>query len=170
MSQVQGEIQAILRQAYQIEIDGHTFYSMAATQADKPAVQELFVKLADDEVRHKAFLSSIMAGYEARGVAAFAVDRGDPDLVSFSGQVFSDRFREQAQGASFELGVLSIGMQLETKAITYFTQAAKAAEHAEVRDFYRFLADWEREHFEALQGLHNSVREEFWTRGGFSPF
>ncbi len=170
MSQVEGEILEILRKAYQIEVDGHTFYSMAAAQAEKPAVQELFSKLAQDEVKHKAYLSAIMAGYEARGMAAFEVGRVDPDLKAFSGTIFNDRFKEQAQGATFEMGVLSIGMQLETNAINYFSNAAATAEHTEVREFYRFLAEWERQHFAALQDLFNGVREDFWTRGSFSPF
>ena len=33
-----------------------------------------------------------------------------------------------------------------------------------------FLADWERQHLEALQRLYNGVRQDFWTDGGFAPF
>jgi rubrerythrin len=36
------QIVDILRKAYQIEVDGYTFYSMTADRAIKPAVQELF--------------------------------------------------------------------------------------------------------------------------------
>src|SRR5512139_2767134 len=39
------QILEILRKAYQIEVDGYTFYSMTAMQATKPAVKELFEKL-----------------------------------------------------------------------------------------------------------------------------
>jgi rubrerythrin len=163
-------IHDILRKAYQIEVDGYTFYSMTAERAEKPVVQELFEKLAKDEVEHKAYLRDVMKHYDERGVAAFHVDRKPPDLKAFTDTIFTDRFREQAKGAAFELSVLSIGMQLETNAIAYFSRAAQNATDGEVRDFYQFLADWEKKHLDALQALHVGVRAEFWQDGGFAPF
>ena len=164
------DIREVLRKAYQIEVDGYTFYSMAADRATKPAVGELFAKLARDEIEHKGYLTSVMGSLDSRGLAAFALDRREPDLKAFTSTIFSDRFREQARGADFSLGVLSIGMTLESNAIAYFSGAAGEAGEAEVRDFYRFLADWEREHLEALRGLYDGVRQEFWAESGFAPF
>jgi rubrerythrin len=164
------EIREVLRRAYQIEVDGYTFYSMTADKADKPAVQELFGKLADDEVEHKLYLKDVMGRFEADGVEAFNVAKRDPVLKSFTATIFSDDFRKQAEGADFEVGVLSIGMTLESRAIKYFSGAAEKAEEAEVRDFYTFLADWEKQHLDALQQLYNGVRQDFWADSGFSPF
>lgn len=163
-------IREVLRKAYQIEVDGYTFYSMTAERAQKPAVQELFDKLAQDEVQHKAFLKSVMGRYEEKGAAAFALERRAPDLRAFTDTIFTQKFREQAQGADFEIGVLSIGMTLESSAIAYFSGAAKQAEAGEVRDFYQFLADWEKQHLDALQNLYNGIRSDFWHESGFAPF
>jgi rubrerythrin len=170
MAQAKEQIREILRKAYQIEVDGHTFYSMAAERADKPAVQELFDKLARDEVQHKAYLKSVMGSFEDKGVEAFNIHHRDPDLKAFTATIFTDRFREQAHGADFELGVLSIGMTLENNAIRYFSGAAGEATEDEVRSFYQFLADWEQQHLDALQSLYTGVRQEFWQASGFSPF
>jgi rubrerythrin len=167
---MQEEIREVLKKAYQIEVDGYTFYSMAAEQAEKPAVQELFDKLAHDEVQHKAYLKSVMGSFEDKGVAAFAIARRDPELKAFTDTIYTEAFKEQAQDADFEMGVLSIGMTLETRAIQYFSGAAKSATDSEVRDFYQFLADWEKSHLEALQKLYGGVREDYWADGGFSPF
>jgi len=164
------DIREVLKKAYQIEVDGYTFYSMAADRAEKPAVQELFDKLARDEVQHKAYLQSVMGSYEDKGIEAFNLHRRDPDLKAFTNTIYTDGFKEQARGADFEMGVLSIGMTLETRAIQYFTGAAKSASEDEVRDFYQFLADWEKGHLEALQKLYGGVREDHWADGGFSPF
>ena len=164
------DIREVLKKAYQIEVDGYTFYSMAADRAEKPAVQELFDKLANDEVQHKAYIKSVMGSYEDKGVEAFAIHRRDPDLRAFTDTIYTEAFKAQARDADFEMGVLSIGMTLETRAIQYFTGAAKSASEDEVRDFYQFLADWEKGHLEALQKLHTGVREDFWADGGFSPF
>jgi rubrerythrin len=164
------QIIEILRKAYQIEVDGYTFYSMTADRADKPAVQELFGKLAQDEVQHQAFLRSVLKGYDDHGPSAFSMSMKIPDLSAFSDKVFTDRFREQAEGAAFEMAALSVGMTLEKNAVAYFSTAAKGATEAEVTQFYQFLADWEQQHLIALQGLHESIRSDFWDRSGFSPF
>jgi rubrerythrin len=160
----------ILRKAYQIEVDGYTFYSMTAEKADKPAVQDLFGKLAQDEVQHQAFLRSVLKNYHDKGAEAFALGIVLPDFRVFSEKVFTDRFREQAEGAAFEMAALSVGMTLEKNAVAYFSGAAKNAEEAEVRTFYQFLADWEHQHLNALAGLADSIRGDFWDRSGFSPY
>ena len=160
----------ILRKAYQIEVDGYTFYSMTAERATKPAVQELFAKLAADEVQHQAFLRSIVGNYDAKGAEAFRLNLHAPSLRAFSDAVFTAKFREQAAGAEFEMGALSVGMTLEVNAIRYFTGAAAKAKEDEVREFYQFLANWEKQHHDALQHLYGSVREDFFTAGNFAPF
>ncbi len=163
------KILEILRKAYQIEVDGYTFYSMTADRADKPVVQDLFGKLAQDEVQHQAFLRSVLKNYDDKGVEAFSVGIVVPDLRAFSDKVFTERFREQAEGAAFEMAALSVGMTLEKNAVAHFSAAARSADEVEVRTFYGFLADWERQHLDALQGLHESIRADFWDRSGFSP-
>ncbi len=170
MTQANEQIREILRKAYQIEVDGYTFYSMAADRASKPAVQELFDKLARDEIQHKAYLQGVMGSFADKGVEAFAVRRREPDLKAFSSTIFTEDFKRQVHGAEIELGALSIGMTLETNAIRYFTGAAESASEDEVRDFYRFLADWEQQHLAALQALYHGVRQDFWDAGGFSPY
>lgn len=164
------QMMEILRKAFQIEVDGYTFYSMTAERAEKPAVRELFEKLAQDEVQHQAFLKSVAGNYHEKGLAAFTFDPRSPDMRNLSSQIFTGKFREQASGSQFELGVLSIGMTLEQNAVTYFSSAANAATDKEIKDFYQFLADWEKQHLDALQNLHMAVRQDFWAESGFSPF
>jgi rubrerythrin len=160
----------ILSKAYQIEADGYTFYAMTAERSDKPAVKELFEKLASDEVQHQAFLKNVSKDYGKHGAGAFAITRRPVDMGVIAQQVFTGRFREQAAGAQFELAVLSIGMTLETNAMNYFGDAAKQATEAEIRGFYGFLFDWEKQHYDALQNLSNAVRADAMADRLFSPF
>ena len=97
------DIREVLKKAYQIEVDGYTFYSMAADRADKPAVQELFDKLAQDEVQHKAYIKSVIGSYEEKGAAAFSIARRDPQLKAFTDTIYTDAFKEQARDADFEI-------------------------------------------------------------------
>ena len=167
---VREQVLDVLRKAYQIEVDGYTFYSMTADRADKPAVQELFGRLAQDEVQHQAFLRQVANRFDADGVKAFDVVGKIPELKAFGERIFSDRFREQAEGAAFEMAAVSVGMTLEKNALAYFAGAAKQATEVEVRTFYQYLADWEQQHLDALQGLHESIRADFWDKTGFTPF
>jgi rubrerythrin len=160
----------VIHRAYQIEIDGYTFYSMTAERADKPAVQELFGKLASDEVQHQAFLRSVAKNYDAKGTGAFSFDTKVPTAGDLTSQVFTGTFREQASGAQFELAVLSIGMTLETNAMRYFTEAARQAAEKEVTQFYQFLGDWEKQHFDALRNLYDAVRADHMAESRFSVF
>jgi rubrerythrin len=164
------QILEILRKAYQIEVDGYTFYSMTASQATKPAVKELFEKLAHDEVQHQNFLKGVGKRYDADGTAAFVVAKPAVSMSGLTDHVFTARFKTQAKGAAFEMGVLSVGLTLETNAMAHFNRAADTTDSAEVRDFYRYLADWEKQHFDALNALYTAIRSDFWEMGGFAPF
>ena len=75
MNQELDSIAAVLRKAYQVEVDGFTFYSMAAERAAKPATQKLFARLAQGEVGNDELVESEL------GVAAEFVD----ELVDRSG-------------------------------------------------------------------------------------
>ncbi len=166
----QDAILEIINRAYQIEVDGYTFYSMTAERASQDAVQELFGKLAADELQHQAFLKNVATHFDEKGVGAFVFARRTPDVGALTSQVFTGRFRAQAAGAQFETAVLSIGMTLESNAIKYFSSAATQATDKGVEDFYQFLASWEKQHFDALQNLYNLVREDHMAQSGFSPF
>ena len=152
----------VLRKAFQVEVDGFTFYSMAAERTTKPAVQKLFERLARDETEHKAYIMAVMKRYEEHGASSFQFDPRDPDLAEFSSQIFADSFKEQAQGEVSELGALSIGVQLESNAVTFFETASREATEPQIAGFYRFLADWEGMHLRTLQQLYDSIRLDPW--------
>lgn len=153
-------IMGILKKAFQVEVDGFTFYSMAEERAAKPAVRKLYKRLALDETEHKAYLRSVMKRYEELGAASFRLDPRDPDLGEFSSQMFTEEFKDQTEGEVTEVGALSIGIQLESNAIEFFSTAAQKAEDDRISGFYRFLADWEGFHLRTLRHLFDSIRVE----------
>ena len=151
----------ILRKAYQIEVDGYTFYSMAADRAAPQGVRDLFAQLAGDERQHQAYLREIGEHFAVKGTAAFQVAPQSPSMSRFLEQVFTQDLKRQAAATTVETGALSVGITLEANAIAYFTTAAQSAPADPVRDFYLFLADWERQHLQALQNALNAVRADF---------
>ena len=153
-------ISDVLKKAFQVEVDGFTFYSMALEAATKPAVRKLFERLARDETEHKAYIMAVMKRYEEHGASSFQFDPRDPDLAEFSSEIFTDSFKEQTQGEVSELGALSIGVQLESNAVAFFDTAAREASNPQISGFYRFLADWEGLHLRTLQQLYDSIRKD----------
>jgi len=151
----------VLRKAFQVEVDGFTLYSMTAERAIKPAAKKLFERLARDETEHQAYIRAVMRRYEEQGASSFRFDPRDPDLAEFSSQIFTDEFKEQAQGEIFATGVLSIGIQLESNAVAFFSAAAREASDPQISGFYRFLADWEGFHLRTLEQLYESIRVDF---------
>jgi rubrerythrin len=107
-----------------------------------------------------------MRRYEEHGAKSFRFDRRDPDLGEFSSQLFTESFKEQAQGEIFESGALSIGIQLERNAVAFFAAASDAASDPQIRGFYRFLADWEGSHLRILEELYDSIRADVWPEKG----
>ena len=162
MSREFDSIADVLKKAFQVEVDGFTFYSMTAERVTKPAVRKLFERLARDETEHQAYIKAVMRRYEDHGASSFSFDRRDPDLGEFSSEIFTESFKEQAQGEIFETGAVSIGIQLESNAVAFFGSAAKDASDLQVRGFYRFLADWEGSHLRMLEKLYDSIRVDPW--------
>jgi rubrerythrin len=160
------DILDIIRRAYQIEVDGYTFYSMAAEHTDKPAVQALFAQLAKDERQHQEYLREVAGNYRDKGGAVFEIPVQAPDLSAFADPVFTEELRRQVGGAAFEAGVLSIGMTVESNAIGHYSDAAKEASDDRARAFYQFLAVWERQHLVALQNAYKAIRSDFWHKSG----
>ena len=153
-------ISDVLRKAFQVEVDGFTFYSMAMEAAIKPAVRKLFQRLARDETEHKAYIMAVMKRYEEHGARSFQFDPRDPDLAEFSSEIFTESFKEQALGEVSELGALSIGVQLESNAVEFFDTVARNATEPQITGFYQFLADWEGMHLRTLQQLYDSIRKD----------
>ncbi len=156
----------IVRKAYQLEVDGYTFYTMTAERAQKPAVRTLFEKLAADEQQHQQYLREVAAQLREQRAARVEVPGPVPDLSSFSDAVFTEEVRRQAEGAEFEAGVLSVGLTLESNAIAHYGTAARNAADERLRGFYQFLAAWERQHLIALQNAYKAVRGDFWQKSG----
>lgn len=160
------DILDIIRRAYQLEVDGYTFYSMTAERAPKPALQKLFTQLAQDERQHQEYLREVAGSYRQKGKATFDLPGTTPDLSAFTNAVFTEQLRKEAEDAEFEAGVLSVAMTIESNAITHYNGAARSAGDDQIRTFYQFLGVWERQHLIALQNAYKAVRTDFWTKSG----
>ena len=61
------------------------------------------------------------------------------------------------------------GCELELSAITFYTKAADECPDEESSKVFRFLADWEKGHLDALSELEERMKDQYFADQGFSP-
>ena len=164
------QISAGLLKAIQAEQDGYHFYLMAARNTEDRQGREVFEKLAQEELDHNRYLRHQYEHIQATGAA-------DPDFklehkVDLSGEspIFSSVLRARIKQAHFEMSSLSIAIQLELSAMSFYKEQAGASADPTVKRFFQELASWEGTHYHALLRQQESLKGDYWNDGGFSPF
>jgi rubrerythrin len=159
-----------LQQAIRTETDGYHFYTMAANSVQDPKGREVFNRLAQDELSHLRFLNHQYQSFLEHGKPDEQAKLGPRDEWAGDNPIFSEKIHKRLDEAHFEMSALSIGIQLELTSQQFYRAEAQAAEIPVVRAFYNELAEWESDHYHALLKQQESLKEEYWTKGGFAPF
>jgi rubrerythrin len=159
-----------LQQAVRTETDGYHFYTMAANAVQDPKGKEVFNRLAQDELSHLRFLNVQYKSFLDRGKADDKAKLGPQSQWGGENPIFSEKIHKRLDQAHFEMSALSIGIQLELGSEQFYRSEAQAAKDPAVKKFYTELADWESGHYHALLKQQESLKEEYWSKGGFAPF
>jgi rubrerythrin len=159
-----------LKQAILGELDGHNFYLMAAEKTTDPKGQEVFGRLAAEEMDHYNFLRAHYQSIVETGAPAPAAKLGAPLELSGKSPIFSPALRGRVREAHYEMTALSVGIQLEQNAMNFYRAQAEAAGDKAIKHFYRELADWETGHYRALLRQQEELKDDYWSGGNFSPF
>ena len=159
-----------LKKAILAEVEGQHFYRMAAASTQDEKGKEVFNALADDEVLHENYLRAHYDALIASGTAAPNVRLGTPPPLTESSPIFSAAIKSRIQGAHYEMTALSIGIQLEMGAMKFYEQAAKETSDPELSRFFRELSEWEGTHYRALLRQQDTLKEDYWSASGFTPF
>ena len=125
--------------------------------------------MADEEDDHVKFLSQQFKSYQANG-------KFDPTIVvenegvTFADEVLSKNIKDKISAASFEAAAIASAIDMENRAIAAYSERAKNAENEDERNFYQWLADWERGHHKILYQLDEELKEKIWFDNKFWPF
>ena len=163
----QAVIKAI-KDAVMVEVKGQQLYHHAAEKADDVAAKKMFEMLAQDEDDHVRIL---MNQYKSL-VEAGKLDLDDvhPAEVDHGSQtVITDDFKKAVQRGKFEMAVISIGCDLERKAISYYKEHAEKTDNPELKQLFTWLVEWEDGHLEQLLELEKIYQDAYWADQGFSP-
>jgi rubrerythrin len=159
-----------LQHAIRTETDGYHFYTMAANAVQDPKGKEVFDRLAQDELSHLRFLNHQYRSFLDKGKPDEQAQLGPRTEWAGDNPIFSEKIHKRLDEAHFEMSALSIGIQLELSSQQFYRAEAEAAEDPAVKKFYTELAEWESGHYHALLKQQESLKEEYWTKGGFAPF
>ncbi|MBE0569192.1 MAG: ferritin family protein [Deltaproteobacteria bacterium] len=161
-----------LKQALLNEIDGVEFYRMAAGNARREGIRQLFRFLMEEEERHREAILR-----QLRGVAQgkpFRIERrpaSRKELGKYKSPLYTADLVKAGREAEGEVAALSIGMTLEKRAIAQFTALRKkAAGDPRVEKVFADLAEWERDHLDVLARQYGQLREMYWEEARFWPF
>lgn len=159
----------ILKQAILLEKRGKAFYHNAATHAKDPDVKKIFEIMAAEEDEHVRFLAQQFKSYQDSG-------HFDPSVMeshageTVADQVMSEQLTDRISAASFEAAAIASAIDMENRAIAAYTERAEHAEDQEEKNFYQWLADWEKGHHKLLYKLDEELKEKIWFDNNFWPF
>ncbi len=157
-----------VKDALMVEIKGQQLYNHAAKETQDAAARAMFEMLARDEDDHVNILSVQYKSLLKDG----KIDLGliDPAEVDHGSQsVVTDNFKKSIKRGNFEMAIISIGCDLENKAIAYYREQAAKTEDADLKQLFTWLAEWEDGHLEQLLELEKIYQDAYWADQGFSP-
>jgi len=170
MNETETSIIEALQQAIQTEMDGYHFFKMAAQSTGDERGREVFELLAEEELDHRRYLEQQVAHYKESGTFDSTIELKRRVDLSPDNPIFSDKLRQNAAKAHYEMSALSIGMELELRAQRFYESLAESSDDPAVSQFFKRLADWEGTHYEALAREQESLRHDYWDSAGFAPF
>lgn len=159
-----------LMKAIKAEREGHSFYMMAANSSSDAKGKKIFETLAAEELDHMRFLNGQYEAISRTGKPDPNLKLGPKLDLSGAFPIFSDGIKSRIRSAHIEMSALAIGVQLELDAMTFYKSESQAASDPEIRKFYNTLAEWESGHYHALLRQEESLKQDYWSEAGFSPF
>ncbi|MDP2423155.1 MAG: ferritin family protein [Bacteroidales bacterium] len=159
----------ILKTAILLEKRGKAFYETVASKTDDPDVKNIFTIMAKEEQLHIEFLSKHYLQYEKTGSFDNTVSLVKAD-ESIADMILDKNITKGISAAGFEAAAISAAIDMENRAIEVYSKRAQASTNFTEKQFYQFLADWEKEHHKILHALNEDLKERIWNDNQFWPF
>jgi rubrerythrin len=155
----------ILQQGMLNEVEGATFYRLAAEKAEDEEIKENFLALAEEEDSHYSYLKKMFE--------AMAEDK-KVDFESFVNQADSPKiFRwgmKEADNPELLVTVYGLAIQNEKKSIDFYRDMQKEVESEDVLKLLKQLEEWEYAHLKHFLPLYDYYKDEWWSDQSFAPF
>lgn len=165
------ELLETLKKAILVERDGHEFYKFAAKSTADEQGKAVLESLAKDEIDHfkmlKSQYDSLAKGQKLKFTKA---ERRTGLDLSKASPIFSEDFKKRIKEYNFEMSALSVGVLLEKNSVEFYTTSADKIDDLDFKALFIYLADWEKQHLEALIKQQRFLQEDYWSKAQFYPF
>jgi rubrerythrin len=167
-----GAVAEGLKTALLNEVEGREFYRMAAKNAARDGVRQMFEFLMREEERHyETIVEQAARMAEGRPPRLSRGVSGKRAIRKFRSPLFPPDFVARGRGADAEVAALSIGMTLEKRAIHQFAVLRRRVKGDPAAEkLFDGLIAWERDHLEILARQYAQLREMYWEQARFWPF
>jgi rubrerythrin len=164
--QLSSAIDAV-KTAIMTEMQGYELYKGAAERTTDPEARRMFQLLADEEENHSRMLHEQFQSLMQAKVftAPPTVEEGE----GFETLVADPKWRKSLRFGNMELSAVSIGSNLEARAIALYKKCAQTTTDPEGRKVFEWLVHWEEDHLKWMQTLEDELKERYWADQGFSP-
>jgi rubrerythrin len=161
MKTISRDVKTLIGEAIKLEIQGQAFFSHAAGATRNELGRKMFTRLAQEEVRHldafSRLFSAVIKSDEWKKQVRTEELRGSSAVIA----ALAERLK-RAEGQS-EVEALRIGLELEQKAIDFFSGTAAGSTDPQAREIFEKIAEEERFHYDLLQAQYDSVTGSgFW--------
>jgi len=160
-------IEDLIKTAIKMEEDGYDFYKKAEGCTKDNHGKMMYASLADDEVRHKALLVSLM-----NKVTPTAKELNIPMPKEKLVSVFKTTgpVCERVPSTSDDVQAITIAMSKETESFKMYAEAGKESPDPGVKAMFDRMAKEEEQHYEILEQtryfLEQYANWSIWQEGG----
>lgn len=161
MEKMSKQVENAIKEAIQLEINGKNFFTQAAESTHNELGKKMFQGLADAEVKHLEVFSqlftSILKEKDWKKYIRGEELKGKSPLI----EELTSRMKK-AEGKS-DIEALSIGMELEEKAIKHFQKSAEEVDDPQAKEIFLNICEEEKFHYDLLQSQRDSLTHSgFW--------
>ncbi len=153
----------ILKTAILNELEGETFYRLAADNVKNPDMREAFLYLAKEEQNHQQILKYMLEQMTAGKDISVEIT----NLEAISPGIFK---LSEAAGKvdNIEISAVSTGILMEKASVDYYRQASLTSVNVNTKNLYENLVQWEMGHLEELEKIYDFLRQSWFEQQGFS--
>ena len=161
MTKISQDVKTLIQDAIRLEINGQAFFNQAAEITHNELGKKMFDRLAQEEVKHletfSRLFSQIIKSDDWKKQVRSEELKGPSPVI----QELAQRMK-RAEGQS-EVEALRIGMELEQKAVDFFSTSSTKMGDPAAKEIFEKIADEERFHYDLLLVQHDSVTGSgFW--------
>jgi len=142
--------------AVQIEIEGEAFYRELAENAETEGMKNIFLLLADAELRHKNQFEAMKEGKET--------PESEDNFRESVREIFKSFQKEDGKKEQKHQEVYQKALEVEKNSIDFYSQQLETVEDAHQKQVLEKIIEEERSHFSVIDTLVVMVeRPERWV-------